>query len=155
MRTIIILCLFIISNVCFASTYNTATSSSAKGTSASANKHKSNDEIIRQFARNNELYFFYSSHCPYCQEFAPIVKKFAERYNFRVVAITENRSFLPEFPNSLINTTQAERFGVDNGVPRLYVLIAKTRRPVLVADGYVEEDELRQNVLDVAKKHQN
>jgi thiol-disulfide isomerase/thioredoxin len=156
MRTLLIICCFFCSLVCinscsFAVSHPQATPVKSSNNSAI----KSDDSILKEFAKTNQLYFFYDGNCPYCKAFAPIIKKFAGAYGFKVVPVTLDYTFVPEFPNSVYNTDQDEKFHLGNGVPNLFAYNPHTMLSTLVADGYVDSYELKKNVLKAAKKAVN
>lgn len=113
-------------------------------------KNVSNNNLMSQFAQNYVLYFFYDTDCPYCREFAPILKDFVTQYKIKVIPITNDGNALPEFPNTKANQDEAAMFNVE-GAPMLYALNKKTHKHYLIADGKISASELKQNVLDVAK----
>ncbi len=87
----------------------------------SIKKKQEENNAIRQLAQHSGLFFFYRSTCPYCQRFAPIVRDFSERYGITVIPISTDGYALPSFPNSRVDTGQAEKFHVT--VERLYLLL--------------------------------
>lgn len=46
------------------------------------------------------LVFFYSSTCPHCQRFAPIVRTYGDQHHIPVTAYTTGNNMLPAFPRS-------------------------------------------------------
>lgn len=107
------------------------------------------DAAIHKLAQHTGLFFFYRSTCPYCQRFAPILKDFSERYKISVVAITTDGISLPEFPNSRIDTGQADQFHVEVE-PALFTVNPYTHEVIPVSYGLTTEDELRNRILEIA-----
>ena len=106
---------------------------------------------IQQFAQHNGLFFFYRSSCPYCQRFAPILKKFSSRYGLSVIPITTDGISLPEYPHSHSDQGQAARLKVTIE-PALFTADPQTHRIIPVSYGLLSEDELRQRLLTIAQQ---
>ena len=115
--------------------------------------NKAEDVAIYQLAKQQGLFFFYRSTCPYCQRFAPILKNFSEHYGIVVVPITTDGVALPEFPNSQIDQGQAQRFHV-TVEPSLFTVNPYTHKAIPVSYGLMSENDLRQRILDIATKFQ-
>lgn len=109
------------------------------------------EKAIREFAQNNELYFFYKSTCPYCQKFAPIIKEFAETYHIEILPITTDGISLPEFPNSYIDQGESQIYRV-SVEPALFAVNPKTHQAVPVAFGLTSQAEIKKNILSLATR---
>ena len=112
-------------------------------------RHQQEDVAIAQLAKNNGIFFFYRSTCPYCKAFAPIVKQFAVTYGIQVIAITTDGISLPEFPNSYVNNGQAQRMGV-KVEPALFAVNPKTQKAYPITYGLISMSELKERVLNIA-----
>ncbi|ELI5720919.1 conjugal transfer protein TraF [Vibrio fluvialis] len=53
------------------------------------------------------LIIFFSDECPYCQQFAPILKRFTDENNIIVRAVSFTGRGLPDFPTPIMPTEQA------------------------------------------------
>jgi len=106
------------------------------------------EKAIKEFFRNNELYFFYRSNCPYCQKFAPIIKDFVETYGIAILPITTNGISLPEFPNSYIDQGESKIYKV-SVEPALFAVNPKTHKVVPVAFGLTSQAEIKKNILSL------
>lgn len=100
---------------------------------------------IKQLVKTHGLLFFFRGDCKYCQGFASVVKNFAQKYNWTVLAIQIGEVGLPEFP-------QAQR---DNGivsnmriahVPALIAIDPRNNKMLPLAYGYTSEDEIENRV---------
>lgn len=49
---------------------------------------KDNSAKIKELAQRVELFLFFSSTCPYCEQLEPILNDFARKYGFKVEAIS-------------------------------------------------------------------
>ena len=108
---------------------------------------------VTQFAKANDLFFFYRSTCPYCERFAPILKKFAEKYHINVVPITLDGISLPEFPNSPRDSGEAAQFQV-TVTPSLIAVNHLTQKAFPVAYGVPSETELRENIYKIVTQYE-
>jgi conjugal transfer pilus assembly protein TraF len=59
-------------------------------------KHK-----IKRLAKETGLFFAFKESCPYCHEFAPTVKEFAQEYGFEIQAVSGDGGKLKEFPQAI------------------------------------------------------
>ena len=112
--------------------------------------HKKEEKAIRSLAEKYGLFFFFSSDCPYCRTFAPIVKDFATRYGFSIVPITINGKPLPEFPNARLDNGASKRLGV-NRYPSLFAVNPKLNRVIPLSYGVMSKEELSQRVYQLTQ----
>lgn len=107
--------------------------------------HQEIETQIKRLASEYGLFFFFRKNCTYCHHFAPIVKRFAERYGWSVLAISVDGGTLSEFPNSKQNNGIAERLNITH-IPALIALHPKTNKLIPLAYGLVSESEIEQRV---------
>jgi conjugal transfer pilus assembly protein TraF len=100
---------------------------------------------IKGLSAEYGLIFLYKGNCPYCRNFAPLAKKFAEKYKWSVMAISLDSKFLPEFPVSKNNNGIAEKLGIDV-VPALIAIHPSTGKVIPLAYGMVSESEIEDRV---------
>ena len=104
---------------------------------------KNIQEAISKIGNRYGLYFFYSSSCPYCHEYSPILKRFAKIYHLDVVAISMDGGILPEWQKSRVNRGEAEALGVaGKGVPATLLFDSKTERVLSLGYGLLTMDAL-------------
>lgn len=131
------------------STITNPTDALARETYLDVQKDEENQAILH-LAKHSGLFFFYRSSCPYCQRFAPIVKRFSERYGLTVVPITTDGTSLPDFPQSQVDSGQSSLFQVQVE-PALFTVDPYTHKAVPVSYGLVSEQELKARLLEIAK----
>ncbi len=100
---------------------------------------------IRVLAKTHGLFFFYSSQCVYCQQFAPIVKSFAEKYHWDVLAISLDGEVLPEFPQSRRDNGSAVALVVQS-VPALLAIEPTTGKVIPLSHGMSTHDQIEDRV---------
>lgn len=110
-----------------------------------AEQHGKLEKRIKQLASEYGLFFFFRKNCTYCHHFAPIVKRFAEKYGWSVLPISLDGGALPEFLNAKQNNGIAERLQITH-VPALIALHPKTGQLIPLAYGLVSESEIEQRV---------
>lgn len=111
---------------------------------------------IRDFAKHNGFFFFFSPHCRYCHLFAPIVKAFAEKYHIAVLAINlePDQPNLREFPHAIPDNGASRLFKVTY-LPSLFVVNPKTRDILPIANGFVHLEQLEENLFRFIASQQN
>lgn len=92
------------------------------------------------------LVFFFRGSCPYCHQFAPLLKQFAQRYGFGIVDVSLDGGSLPEFPHPKSNDRAADALGVE-AVPAVYLVEPHGRRVVPATFGLVGWTELVERVI--------
>ncbi|ARB91038.1 type-F conjugative transfer system pilin assembly thiol-disulfide isomerase TrbB [Legionella longbeachae] len=105
-------------------------------------------ETLKHAAQEQGLFFFYSSSCPYCQRFAPVLKEFSEHYGFKVLAISVDRGYLPSFPDAELDEGQKNQFQV-TVLPSLFLINPYKEQAALVTEGALEEEELSRRILKI------
>lgn len=109
------------------------------------------EKLIKLFASRTGLFFFYSSRCPYCRRFAPILKNFADSYGITIIPITLDGISLPEFPQSKPDSGQASQFHV-TVTPALFAVNPYTQKAFPVAYGLTSETELRDHIYNLMSR---
>lgn len=97
------------------------------------------------------LYFFFSSTCPYCQKFAPILKLFATSHRWSVFAVTQDGRPLPEFPDAKPDNGMADAIGV-RAVPAVFLAIPEERFLAPVGQGFLTLAELEDRVMTLLRE---
>lgn len=102
--------------------------------------------LIQSLSQTHGLFFFYASNCPYCHQFAPIVKMFAEMYGWEVLAISLDGGALEQFPNALPNNGLAQQWNVTS-LPSLFAVNPETEEIIQVAQGMTSIDEMENRIM--------
>jgi conjugal transfer pilus assembly protein TraF len=110
--------------------------------------HREEEKMLRQFAKQYPLYFFYKSTCPYCQRFAPILKDFAQHEGFFILPITMDGIALKEFPDSYVDQGESRTYQV-TVEPTVFAVNPVTRQAIRVSTGLVSEEEMKKNIIAV------
>lgn len=105
-------------------------------------------EKISSLKNNYGLFFFFSSQCAYCHQFAPIVKRFSEQYGWEVIVISADGGQLAEFNNVLPDNGLIARWKVDV-FPALFAINPITEDIVPVAFGLTTIDEMETRIMNL------
>lgn len=104
------------------------------------------EEKIRSYTKTHGLFFFYQGKCKYCQAMAPIIQMLGEKYGWKVMGITQDGVFLPEFPESKKDNGITEAWGIQ-GVPAVFVVQPVTEMVKPIAYGVGSLEQLEQNLV--------
>ena len=112
-------------------------------------KHAS--ETIKALSQTYGLFFFFRGDCPYCHQFAPIVKTFSETYGWEVIAISQDGEPLKEFPevepdNGLFAAWKVEV------LPSLYAVNPNTGHVLPIAFGLTSLDQMEERIMTLIQK---
>ena len=87
------------------------------------------------------LFFFFRDDCPYCHQFAPIVKQFADHYGWKVLAISVDGGKVAEFPNAVADEGLFETWG-GQILPALFAVNPQTEQVIPLAYGLTSLDQM-------------
>lgn len=109
------------------------------------------NQTIKNLSESYGLFFFFSGDCPYCHQFAPIVKRFADNYDWKVIAISvdadaSGRGNLAEFPNAEADHGLSEIWGL-KALPALFAVNPTTKEAIPIAYGLTSLDEMENRIM--------
>jgi conjugal transfer pilus assembly protein TraF len=104
------------------------------------------NQRIQELSQKYGLFFFFSSDCPYCHQFAPIVKRFAETYDWDVIAISIDGGSTPEFPQAEPDNGLAQTWNIRT-LPSLYAVNPQTQEAIPIAHGLTSMDEMENRIM--------
>jgi conjugal transfer pilus assembly protein TraF len=114
-------------------------------------KEKKKDEKILSLSKSYGLFYFFKSDCRYCEAFAPIVKRFSEKYQWEVLAISEFGETNPHFARSVKDNGLAEAWGV-SVYPSLFAVNPKTGDVIPIANGMISVEEMEERIVAITKE---
>lgn len=103
-------------------------------------------KTIQKLSEEFGLFFFFSGDCPYCHQFAPIVKRFAETYGWEVIAISADGGGVAEFPNAQTDNGLFQAWNVQV-LPSLYAVNPRNKRAIPIAYGLTSLDEMENRIM--------
>ena len=105
-------------------------------------------KVIKELSQTFGLFFFFAGDCPYCHQFAPIVKQFAKTYGWEVVAISVDGGSLAEFPNPQRDNGLFRLWGI-KALPALFAINPQTQEAIPVAYGLTSLDEMESRLISL------
>jgi len=96
---------------------------------------------ISELSREYGLFYFFKKDCKYCDAFAPVVKRFSEKYHWEILAISEFGEKNDIFTRSVADNGLAETWGV-NTYPSLFAVNPKTGHVIPIAHGMISIEEM-------------
>jgi conjugal transfer pilus assembly protein TraF len=103
----------------------------------------------KELARTHVLFFLFRSDCPYCQQFAPLLKSFEEKFRLPIFAISLDGGTLPEFPGARVDNGIAATLNVTQ-VPALFLASPRTNVITPLGYGVLSESELLERLQAIA-----
>ena len=109
---------------------------------------QSKRKVIAALGREHGLMFFFKSDCPYCHQFAPLLRAFAAQYGIRIVPVSLDGRGLPDFPDFSNDAGQAAKLQV-SAVPALYLVNPATNVMKPIGFGILSESELANRLYTI------
>ena len=106
---------------------------------------KERANTLARLTQTHALLFFFRSDCPYCHQFAPLLKAFEARYGLKIVPVSVDGDGLPAFPNPRMDNGIARTLGVRQ-VPALFLAEPGSGRITPVGYGVLSESELLERI---------
>ncbi|WP_161634612.1 conjugal transfer protein TraF [Rickettsia tamurae] len=118
-------------------------------------EQKVQEEKIAELADKIELFFVFSSDCPYSLQAAPVVSQFTQKYKIATEALStngqESQYFKTHFNQELVNM-----LGIES-VPSLILVTKDSKTRFEIARGAVSFSELEEKLLlahEILKDHE-
>jgi conjugal transfer pilus assembly protein TraF len=109
-------------------------------------EHQYKRTKITALSKEFGLFFFFSSRCAYCYQFAPIVQAFAQKYDWKVRAISVDGGQIAGFESVQRDNGMAQHWGVEV-LPSLFAINPRTQEVIPVAHGLIALDEIESRIL--------
>lgn len=103
------------------------------------------DQSISDLAKDNGIFFFFKSSCPYCHKLAPLLKAFQAQHGMEILPISMDGTGLPDFPVFETDAGAADKFGVDR-VPALFLSNRSTRKVQPISFGMITLSEIEERI---------
>lgn len=118
---------------------------------ADALDREERERTLAAWGERAGLFFYFTSQCPYCKRFAPVVKLFADQHGWTVFPVTQDGRTLPEFPDARPDNGMGEAIGV-RSVPALFLSIPEERFLAPVGQGFLTLSQLEERVLTILRQ---
>ena len=109
-------------------------------------KTQQKKQTISRLSKTYGLIYFFKGNCPYCTGFAPIVKMFADKYNWQVMAVSLDGNPSDIFPDARPDNGIGEALQVKN-VPALIAYNSDTNDIIPISYAMTSLDQLENNVM--------
>lgn len=118
-----------------------------------ATRRKAVTEHMQSLNERFGVYYFYSSECPACRVFGPVLKQFSEIHNMDVMAISMDGGPNAEFPEWRQNNGISQRLGMDGVLtPAVVLFDTKTKTGVPISYGMVSVQDLENRIFILTGK---
>jgi conjugal transfer pilus assembly protein TraF len=105
---------------------------------------------VAQLSQTHALFFFFRSDCPYCHQFAPLLRDFEAKFGLHVVPISVDGGGLPEFRNPRVDNGIARALDVRQ-VPALFLAEPRGGKITPIGYGVLSESELLERISVVTQ----
>ncbi len=109
-------------------------------------------EQLKQVSKKYGLFFAFKQSCPYCHKFAPVVARFAEKYNFEIKGISVDGGTLAGIANISKDNGALSVINPDGIYPALFLANPQTMEVIPIAWGMVTTEQLLNNMEAVLKQ---
>lgn len=116
------------------------------------------DDNTNKFNKNYALVVFFSSTCPHCRRFTPIVKSYTDAHHINIYSYTIDGSGNDAFQNPMIATDDIkQKFyqGMPVVVPAVFVVNVKNLSITSLVVGEESEDDFSHDMTDFIKNIPN
>lgn len=100
---------------------------------------------IKQLAKEVELFLIFSRYCPYSQQLQPVLSNFAKKYNFKVEAVSLDKTNSPYFETHH-NAKLVEALGV-KVLPTIIIVTNDSSMRFELARGAMSISELEERAI--------
>lgn len=113
-----------------------------------AENRKKQNEAIDYVKDRYGVFFFYRGNNALDNELSKVIKRFSEGYGLTVMPISIDGRFSPEFPNSRVESGQAEKMKIKH-FPALFLVDPKSNVYKPLSYGFITQDDLARRVFNV------
>lgn len=111
-------------------------------------------EKISALSKEYGLFFLFKNGCAYCEAFAPIVKKFSEKYHWEVLAISEFGERNDLFKRNVKDNGLSQTWGVRT-YPSLFAVNPKTGHVIPIAVGMISIEEMEDRIMTITQENKD
>lgn len=112
-------------------------------------ERKNLNQNLRYLSKSFGLFFMFKEECPYCHQFAPIVRRFSMEHGFQVKAISLNGGRLKDFPKSVPDNGVISLLNPEGIFPALFLVNPETRDVVPLSWGMTSLSGLHENAQKI------
>lgn len=105
--------------------------------------------VMADLSRTHGLVFFFRGDCPFCHDFAPVLKNVSDQYGIEVMPVTMDGGVLPEFPrprrDNGISAFVSSGAGIQT-VPALYLVSNDQKTVTLIGVGALSMEDVTERI---------
>ena len=105
---------------------------------------------VARLSQTHALFFFFRSDCPYCHQFAPLLRDFEAKFGLHIVPISVDGGGLPEFRSPKVDNGIARTLDVRQ-VPALFLAEPRGGKITPIGYGVLSESELLERIQVVTQ----
>lgn len=110
---------------------------------------------LKKLAKHWGVILQFDSLCQYCHAFAPIIKEFASKYGFQLLAVSKGGSDFAGIKGMRDNGFLfASGLNPEQIVPVLYLVSSSGGRIYPIARGIISEDQIVDNIIMIDRNYQ-
>jgi len=115
-------------------------------------RNKDVKNTIKHINDRYGIFFLFSSTCPHCHRYSPILKNFQEKYGINVMPVSMDGGGLPEWDNFTVNNGQIAKMGINvEAVPTTILFDKETKQVVPIGFGVLSHSELEERIYATTK----
>lgn len=108
------------------------------------------ERLISGLKSTYGLFYFYSGSCSYCKSFAPILKQFADKYDWEVMAISLDGAPSEVFSNWQPDNGASKQWNVQT-VPAVFAVNPEKNDVIPVAHGFMAIDAMEKRIVMIVR----
>ena len=102
--------------------------------------------LIHMLIKDHGLFFFYKGQSKVSQAFSMVVKEFAMKYGWEVIAISSDGTLIEGFVNNQIDNGIVGHFSIET-FPSLFIVNPRNKEVTPIAFGLVSVDQIENNIV--------
>lgn len=115
-------------------------------------RNKDVASTIKSINARYGVFFLFSSTCPHCHRYSPILKAFQNKYGITIMPISMDGGGLPDWDKAMTNKGQIENMGIKVEAVPATILFDKEKRQVIpIGFGVLSHSDLEERIYAITK----
>ncbi len=115
-------------------------------------RNKDVAETVRHINERYGIFFLFSSTCPHCHRYSPILKAFQEKYGINIMPVSMDGGGLPEWDKFMVDRGQIAKMGIKvEAVPATILFDKETRQVLPIGFGVLSHSDLEERIYAITK----
>ncbi|WP_299945740.1 conjugal transfer protein TraF [uncultured Microbulbifer sp.] len=112
---------------------------------------KERNQAIEKIRETKGLVYYFTSTCPYCRKFTPLLKQFVEQHDITIIPVSLDGQGVPEFPYPKKDFHLGRKLEV-TGVPSVFMVDPDSNEVAKVSYGYTSESGFIERLMSALKR---